>query len=302
MNKRLGILLAIVGGICWGASGVAGQCLLQMGDITSHWLVPVRLTMSGVILIIYEAVMRGGKVFDIWKNRRDTFDMLVYALLGIMLCQYTYFYTIEYSNAGTATILQYVAPVLIMAVTCVMQKRFPYLSEIICIIFALLGVFVIATHGRLDGLAISPRALAVGLLSALTVVIYNIQPMRLMRKYSAVYLLAWALIIGGVVISLIFKPWESMPMLNVQRILLVSVTVVAGSIMGFSLYLTGASMIGAASASVIASVEPVTAAVMSVLFLGSPFTLFDFIGFALIISTLVILALSKDKTKAEVSK
>lgn len=301
MNKRIGILLTIIGGICWGASGVAGQCLLEMSDITSRWLVPVRLLMSGILLIIYQVCKSGAKVFDIWKNRRDAIDMLIYAIVGIMLCQYTYFYTIEYSNAGTATILQYVAPVLIMGVTCFMQRRVPLMSEVLCIILALAGVFVIATHCKTDELAISPRALIVGLLSAVTVVIYNIQPMRLMRRYSAVYLLAWALLVGGAVISLIFKPWECMPMLNIKRILLVCVTVVVGSVMGFSLYLNGVKMIGATSASVIASMEPVTAAVLSVAFLGSQFTVYDLIGFLLIISTIIILATAKDKISSEVS-
>ncbi len=301
MNKRIGILLTIIGGICWGASGVAGQCLLQMSDISSRWLVPVRLTLSGIILIVCQAAKHGKGVFDIWKNRRDATDMLIYAIVGIMLCQYTYFYTIEYSNAGTATILQYVAPVLIMGVTCFMQRRAPMMSEVLCIILALAGVFVIATHCKFDELAISPRALVVGLISAVTVVIYNIQPMRLMRRYSAVYLLAWALVVGGAVISLIFKPWECMPMMNLKRVLLVGVTVVVGSIMGFSLYLNGVKIIGATSASVIASMEPVTAAALSVAFLGSPFTVYDFVGFALIISTIIILALAKDKTNTEVS-
>ncbi len=297
MNKRIGILLTIIGGVCWGASGVAGQCLLEMSDISSRWLVPVRLLMSGILLIIYQSCRCGKGVFDIWKNRRDAADMMIYSIVGIMLCQYTYFYTIEYSNAGTATILQYVAPVLIMGVTCFMQKRSPMLSEVLCIILALAGVFVIATHCKTDELAISPRALVVGLLSAVTVVIYNIQPMRLMRRYSAVYLLAWALVVGGAVITLIFKPWECMPAMNVKRALLVGVTVIVGSIMGFSLYLNGVKLIGATSASVIASMEPVTAAVLSVVFLGSPFTVYDFIGFVLILSTIIILALDKSKTE-----
>ena len=47
--------------------------------------------------------------------------------------------------------------------------------------------------------------------------------------------------------------------------------------------------------------EPVTAAVLSVAFLGSPFTVYDLIGFLLIISTIIILATAKDKISSEVS-
>lgn len=122
------------------------------------------------------------------KSKRDAIDVLIYAFFGLALCQLTYYLTIEYSNAGTATVLQYMAPVIILAITCFCDKRVPFANEVICMILALSGVFFLATHGSLNSLALSPKALIIGIISAFTVVVYNMQPARLLKKHSPVVL------------------------------------------------------------------------------------------------------------------
>lgn len=47
------------------------------------------------------------------------------AFCGISLCQFTYFMAIEASNAGTATVLQYLSPILILSAVCIKEKRRP---------------------------------------------------------------------------------------------------------------------------------------------------------------------------------
>lgn len=52
--------------------------------------------------------------FDIWKNKKDAKDMLLFSLIGMLFMQYGYFLAIGHSNAATATVLQYLAPVMIV--------------------------------------------------------------------------------------------------------------------------------------------------------------------------------------------
>ena len=50
---------------------------------------------------------------------------------------------------------------------------------------------------------------------------------------------------------------------------------------------------GVSGECLIGSVEPISAAVFSAVFLGTDFTLFDIIGFVLIVTTVVILSFDK---------
>ena len=177
-NKKretiLGTFLTIVGGILWGVSGVCGQFLFQNKEVTASWLVPIRLVTAGVLLLCYYFVRDKGKAFDIWRTKRNRTDIIIYGLAGMMLCQYSYFQTIEWSNAGTATVIQYLGPALIVVWVCLQTKRLPEKREVLGVILAVTGIFLIATHGNPTSLALSQKALIMGLISAVSVAIYTI--------------------------------------------------------------------------------------------------------------------------------
>ena len=96
-------------------------------------------------------------------------------------------------------------------------------------------------------------------------------------------------------LAVIFRLWQYTPELNLVRIGLVLVTAIAGSILGYGLYLQGVKRIGGAKACLIGSAEPVSAALFSGLFLKTEFTKYDIVGFVLIIATVVILSFEKEK-------
>lgn len=183
INKKkeviFGTILTITGGILWGISGVCGQFLFQNKEVTASWLVPIRLVTAGLLLLLYYVSRDKGKAFDIWRSKRNRTDIIVYGLAGMMLCQYSYFQTIEWSNAGTATVIQYLGPALIVVWVCLRMKRLPEKKEVLGVILAVTGIFLIATHGNPTSLALSQKALIMGLISAVSVVIYTVKPARL---------------------------------------------------------------------------------------------------------------------------
>ena len=250
-------------------------------------------------MLLYFIIKDRTTVLKVWKTKRNAIDVIIYAIAGIMLCQYTYFATIELSNAGTATVLQYLSPVLIMITVCVMEKKHPTFNECIAIICALSGVFLLATHGNLNQLVISEETLFMGLLSAITVVIYNLQPKRLMEQFSTSLLLAWAMFIGGSVLMILFKPWMYKPIIDVYTIINLIVIILLGTILSFSLYMGGVKLIGPTKASLYACIEPVSAALLSTVWLKSSFELIDCVGLILIVSTILIFSYRNNKSSCK---
>jgi len=200
-THRLGILLTLVGGILWGFSGVCGQYLFSLG-INSDFLVPYRLMLAGIVIVIFYAFKEPSTVFAPIKDIKLLSEFLVYALLGLMMTQYAYFYSIELSNAAVATVIQYTAPALILMVICIKEKRFPRKLEILALFLAMLGVFFLSTHAQISSLVISPKALFWCLVSAICVCVYNLAPARLNTKYSVTLTLGWGMVMGGVVLAI----------------------------------------------------------------------------------------------------
>ena len=202
-----GTIVTIAGGILWGVSGVCGQYMFQNKGVTAPWLVSVRLVAAGLLMLCYYFLTDREQTLAIWKSKRDRRDVLIYGLLGMMPCQYAYFQTIEWSNAGTATVIQYLGPALIVIWVCFRTKRMPTVQEVIGVILAVIGVFLIATHGNPTTLALSGRALLMGLASAVAVALYTLEPARLQKKYDTPLILAWGMAIGGIALTLISRPW-----------------------------------------------------------------------------------------------
>ena len=295
MSDRVkGACLTMGGAACWGVSGCMGQYLFTRENMDSTWLVPIRLFLAGLILCTFYFIKDRRMLFDPWnakKNPRNLLDLLIYGLAGVSCCQFTYFLTIQLSSAGMGTILQDLSPVIILLVVCIQQRRGPRLFEICSILLALIGVFLLTTHGSLTDLAISPAALLSGIASACCVVIYTMWPRKLQQQYPTPMLQGWAFLMGGTMFAIIFRPWDMGYVPSAMGVFGIFTVVVLGNVLAFSLYMSGVPLIGPQRSSLYSFAEPVTAAIISTLVLGSPFTVWDAMGFGCIFLMLVLLSL-----------
>lgn len=293
----IGTFLTIAGGILWGISGVCGQFLFQSKDVTASWLVPLRLVTAGFLLLCYYLIRDKGKAFDIWKTKRNRIDIIIYGLAGMMLCQYSYFQTIEWSNAGTATVIQYLGPALIVVWVCLQTRRLPEKKEVLGVILAVTGIFLIATHGNPTTLALSQKALIMGLISAVSVVIYTVKPARMQAEFDTPLILAWGMLIGGVALTIAFRPWNNKVIFDGETFTALTFIILFGTMAGFSMYMTGVKMIGSVRASLYSCVEPVASMVLTAVWMKVSFTTPDLIGTAFVIATIIILALPSSLKK-----
>ena len=287
----IGTFLTIAGGILWGISGVCGQFLFQNKDVTASWLVPLRLVTAGFLLLCYYLIRDKGKAFDIWKTKRNRIDIIIYGLAGMMLCQYSYFQTIEWSNAGTATVIQYLGPALIVVWVCLQTRRLPEKKEVLGVILAVTGIFLIATHGNPTTLALSRKALIMGLISAVSVVIYTVKPARMQAEFDTPLILAWGMLIGGTALTAAFRPWNNKVIFDSETFTALTFIILFGTMAGFSMYMTGVKMIGSVKASLYSCVEPVASMVLTAVWMKVSFTTPDLIGTVFVIATIIILAL-----------
>ena len=98
-----------------------------------------------------------GPFLQLWKNPHTLGRMVVFAIFGLAFCQITYLLAIQYSNAGTATIIQYAGPVLTVFFLCFLARRLPTKRELLALVCVVVGVFLLATHGNPAVMVLSPE-------------------------------------------------------------------------------------------------------------------------------------------------
>lgn len=288
-----GILLALLAGILWGITGPLGQFLFDEKTITPEWLVTCRLIVSGIVILLGMFVKRRWEIFTIWKDKKDAVHMVIYSVAGMMAVQYSFFVAVEASNGGTATVLQYTNPVMIILYLALFQKVHPKSKEVAAVLLALAGIFLLSTNGNLHTLVITPKGLFMGLLCAVFTCFYSMLPRRLMEKYDEVMVCGWSMFIGGIVLAIWKNPWEIGAGADYQVWGLFGILVLFGTVIPFIASLKAIMLAGPMYANVLASIEPVVASFLTFLFLGTTFGGFEILGFGCIILTIVMLSLNK---------
>ena len=288
-----GILLALLAGILWGITGPLGQFLFDEKTITPEWLVTCRLIVSGTAILLGMFVKRRWEIFTIWKDKKDAVHMVIYSVAGMMAVQYSFFVAVEASNGGTATVLQYTNPVMIILYLALFQKVRPKSKEVVAVLLALAGIFLLSTNGNLHTLVITPKGLFMGLLCAVFTCFYSMLPRRLMEKYDEVMVCGWSMFIGGIVLAIWKNPWKIGAGADYQVWGLFGMLVLFGTVIPFIASLKAIMLSGPMYANVLASIEPVVASFLTFLFLGTTFGGFEILGFGCIILTIVMLSLNK---------
>lgn len=301
MNKKSvmlrGCLCAALGGVCWGVSGTVGQYLFTRHGVDSSWLTVLRMFFAGVLLLGSAIVRYRPQLRALWSDRRDALHLILFSIGGLMTCQYTYLAAIRHSNSATATVLQYTGQALILLWVCLRARRLPTVREAIALGLALLGAFLISTHGSFKALVLSPAGLFWGLAAALALVLYTLLPGDLLRRYDVSVCTGCGMFIGGVVLLFLTRVWELPVVVNTAVLLGVAEISVVGTALAFTLYLQGVSDVGGVRASLLACTEPVSAALCAALWLHTSFSWQDIAGFAAIVVMAVLIALPEKAKK-----
>lgn len=291
----IGVLLTLAGGVCWGFSGACGQFIMQHRGVDAGWLVSIRMLIAGSLLLVFSAVQARsiGAVTRVWTKKSSALQLLAFGVLGMAMCQLTYFVTIGLSNAGTATVLEYLSPVLIMLYVSVKNRRFPGANKLIVLILALAGTVILATHGNLGQLAISKDALAWGLASAVAYALNNLLPGSLMDDYGTLPIVGWGMLIGGCVTSIPYRVWEPVGTFDFAAILALAGVIVIGTLFSYTGYMEGVRRIGPEKANLYACIEPLSATLFAVVWLKSDIQPMDLVGFACILLAVTLLSLKR---------
>lgn len=298
MNIVKGFCLAVLAALFWGVSGTFAQFLFQQRGINMEWLITMRLLVSGFFLLVFAKFGEKSDLFEIWKDRKDAIQLIIFSITGMLAVQYTYFAAIKHSNAATATVLQYAGPVIIAIYLAFKNKRVPVLLEIIAIVLAVLGTVLLVTHGDISSLSISGAALFFGLTSAVSLAIYTLQPIRLLSKYKSSVVIGWGMLCGGIVFSFVKAPWQIEGSWDLQAFGYTTFIVIFGTLIAFYAYLSAVKIIGGQKTSLLASMEPLSATVLAVLWLNVSYSSVDWIGSIFIISTVFLLSIKPKKVQS----
>ncbi|MBQ0058843.1 MAG: EamA family transporter [Lachnospiraceae bacterium] len=286
--QRLGSLFCILGALSWGISGACSQAFFRDYAVDTVWVFALRLGVSGLILFPYSLITKKISFKALKADPRGCLDILIFTLMGLMLCQMSYISAIRWTNAGTATVLQNLSVVYVAVVTCVITRRLPEKRVVLCIILALLGVFLIATGGRFDSLQLTPKGMFWGFMAGVGAGSYTLLSVKPVKKWGSSPILGLGMFAGGLIVVPLTKAWQIPDCLDLRGWLLLGAIVIVGTVISFGFFLSGIRLVGPVKGALLGCLEPLVATLLSVVWLHTSFSIADIFGFICIMLTVLL--------------
>lgn len=292
-----GLSMVLLGAVLWGVSGTAAQVLFQRYGFNPGWLVTVRMSVAGLLLLAGVSIKTGlTSTVSVWKHKPDALKLVLFGIVGLLGVQYSYFAAIRYGNAATATMLQYMGPIFITVYTALHQRRMPNGVQTAAVAMACVGAFLLVTDGNVHSFSVHPQAVFWGLVSALALAFYSLYPQHLLHKYGSANIVGWAMLIGGIGMSFITPPWHFTGHSSFGAWWLVSFVVLFGTLIAFYVYIASLKFISASEASLLACAEPLSASILAVAVLHVHMGLASMLGGLCVLVTVTLLASKRSAT------
>lgn len=290
MNLR-GVACALAGGALWGFSGTAVSYLFRSSGIDPMWVMSVRMVLAGILFLLFSVARGDRRPFELLRDKSAVRDLLLFAGAGLFLNQFSYLMAIQATNSATATVLQSLQLLPVAAVACVIGRRAPKRREVIGMVLALAGTFLITTGGDPSQMALPPAGLAFGLLAALGGAGLAVFPGKILSTYGVSAVNGWAMLLVGLIAAPFVPDWgQAVASFDISCWVVFGALVVLGTWFSYLFYMQGVHEIGSLKTAMLSTVEPISATVLSALWIGVVFSPTDLLGFAMIIIMMPLVA------------
>jgi len=286
-STTTGLVVAVIAAATFGLSGAFIKPLLEAGWSPAA-AVTVRALIGGIVLAPVAAVMLRGRWVALWRSRNR---VLVMALVGVAGTQLAYFAAVQRVPVGTAILIEYMAPLLLVAVVWARSRRMPKVVVLVGSVVALAGLFLVVAPG--SAASFDVLGLAFAGFAMIGCAIYFVIAAAPSDGLPPVALAAAGLLIGGVALGLVgltglvpftatfgsvdlfggAMPWW-LPLLLVG---------VLATAVAYAASITASEMLGSRLSSFAGLLEVVAAAFYAWLLLGENLTLTQLLGGVLIL-------------------
>ncbi|MPQ43894.1 DMT family transporter [Clostridium tarantellae] len=298
MNKSKGILLTILSAIIFGFAFTLSP--ITYGDGGSN-AVTLTFLRSFICIPILFIVLKIKKI-PIKITKKELFNFFILGFIGAAVTTVTLNTSFAYIDVGIASTLHFVYPIFVTLGCVIFFKERLGKKKLIALIIATLGICCFfGTSGETTS-ANLPLGISLAIFSGATYAFYIIfmdkSGLKDLNPFKASFYIA--IVVSAIVgIYGIFTKELTIFNLTAKSWGLTILIAILCSFVAVSLLQVGIKHIGASTASILSTFEPITGVICGTLILGENFNLLKLIACALIFLGVGILVSANNKNEDE---
>jgi len=281
------VTFVVLAALFWGLSGGIGGILMAEG--WDAFVVSFYRGAIGLVFVLAWLALRPDN--HGLTNRRLWFWSAI-AGVGVAGNFAFYFLSIAEGSVAVAATLMYCAPVFVYLVSFVLKLEEPTVPKWVAIVVVMLGIVLLTQIYDVGAGGITPLGVGAGLLAGLSYAVFIFG-----FKYAAPYGSPQAILSIAFAVLALVLIWpgdgdQTIAVLSTPEWPLFAALGVLGAGLSFILYIVGLNHTAPAVASIVAMVEPVTAALFGVVILSETLVGPQILGMGLILVTVTALSVS----------
>lgn len=288
MNSRLkGVLCGVGAAVSYGMNPL-GALPLYADGINTTTVLFYRYGLAVILLGLFMAVER--KSFSITLK-----EFVILVPLGVLfaLSSLTLFASFHFMDAGVASTLLFVYPVMVAIIMAIFFKERITFVTVLSILLSLSGIALLYRGG--DGGVLDTTGVLLVMLSSLTYALYIVIVNKSSLRMSSLKLTFYVLLVGVLLITScsFFGDGETrIQILTTPSMWLhASILAVFPTIVSLLLMVVAVHEIGSTPTAVIGALEPLTAVMLGVTLFGEELTLRLSVGITFILSAVILIIL-----------
>jgi drug/metabolite transporter (DMT)-like permease len=284
-NKTFAAYACILGAaFLWGIIGIWNRKLMEVG-ISPTSIVVIRNIGSMLLLSAIFAV-KDRTMFRVKREHLKYF--FGSGVISVVLFTLCYFSCQKVCSLAMASIFLYTAPSFVVIMAAILWKEPVTKKKVAALVLTLVGCALVC--GIFAGeLAVTAAGILFGLGAGFFYALYSIFSRYALKHYSALKCTLWMFIFAGIASIFLIRPTELAVLLNPREGLIALILVAASTVSPFLLYTMGLAHVESGKASIIASFEPVVAALAGVLIFGEAMGVSTVAGILCILAGVCIL-------------
>ncbi len=276
MTPYLFILLAA---LLWALIGVFTAGILATG-VGAMEIAFWRALLGGALFVAHGLLAGHLRL----HRRRDAGVFVVFGIVGVALFFSAYNLAIDAGGISLAVVLLYTAPAFVVVLARIFLNETLSAEKILAVVLVIAGVSLVALGGDSDGVTVSTASVGWGLAAGVGYASFYVVGKKLLVRYHPVAVYAYILPVGALGIL----PFVEFAPKTATAWWLLALLIVLSTYLAYLVYYMGLRRAEASRAVLVASTEPVIAAVLAAVFFGERFGLWGALGAVMVILASVI--------------
>jgi len=286
MKEDYGYLLIATASMIWGTMGILGRLAFEYG-IQPVTLIALRILASSLTILVPVTLLRR-EFFKI--QRKDLPLFLVLGLLGTALQRIAYFYAINLTTATIAAVLFYTYPIFVTIYASILFKEKVTLSTMFAIVLTFSGVALVVKAHETSWLNANILGVMFGLFSSILFVFYFLITKKMRNRYTNWTLILYGDTVGAIALTpVVFSALPEIVNYPQQLWLLIFTIAWFPSLLAYLLYSYALKYVESSKASILAVLEPLSAAILSATILRESFDPLQILGITLALTGVALL-------------